>query len=652
MSDGCGRGTGFVRKAGGRWVVRAAAALLAAAPLGAAAQEGAREGKAFVLANDPGFVGNDPEVRVPVPPTGGAAPRKGKSPYGIAKDSEVRTLLREAGGNRKPEGFIITDFDGSASNRADDEEGRGPGAAKPDAVERALGLDRVARTHVQACLVEAGFYAGAADGLFGLRTRAAIRAWQESRGGGVTGFLTKAGLDALLAACKSGPRPRCTGKAGEEACWMEVEARPGCYVWSRNPRPGKTVSWSGACEGGRASGKGEMVRRSRGRDGAWRTLSGEGEMRGGRTRVGHWVVVVSDGTTWEGPYVDGKLHGLRVKRGSLGRDYICWFHGRRFEDASLCVEPAEGAMRAVRAVEARSGPGGEYERVTRLGADEMVRVTGAAGVWRRIGTADGTPLGFVPASSLGEGPQWEVGTVFRDCRECPEMVVVPAGEFMMGSPPSGDHGAESPVHRVTIAEPFAVGVYEVTFDEWDACVGGGGCGGYRPRDYEGWGRGIRPVIDVSWKDARAYVDWLSRRTGEDYRLLSEAEWEYAARAGTTTRYHWGDEIDWDRANCHAEMCGDNWEYTAPVGSFAANAFGLHDMHGNVWEWVGDCWNGSYAGAPSDGSVWESGDCGRRALRGGSWGSTPRNLRAAYRYGDGMGDRHGRNGFRVARTLAR
>ena len=349
---------------------------------------------------------------------------------------------------------------------------------------------------------------------------------------------------------------------------------------------------------------------------------------------------------------DGKLHGLRVGRDSFGRDDICWSHGERSEDAGLCVGPSEGAMRSVRAVEARSGPGEEYERLARPGADGKIRVTDAAARGGGSGRRTAPPLGFVPVSALEKGPQWEAGTVFRDCPECPEMVVIPAGEFMMGSPPSGDYRAESPVHRVTIAEPFAAGVYEVTFDEWDACVDDGGCGGYRPHDYEGWGRGIRPVIGVSWEDARAYVDWLSRRTGEDYRLLSEAEWEYAARAGTTTRYHWGDDIGRNRANCHAEMCGDRWEYTAPVGSFAANAFGLHDMHGNVWEWVGDCWNGSYADAPSDGSVWESGDCGRRVLRGGSWNSNPRNLRAAYRYWDHIGDRRSDNGFRVARTLAR
>ena len=232
------------------------------------------------------------------------------------------------------------------------------------------------------------------------------------------------------------------------------------------------------------------------------------------------------------------------------------------------------------------------------------------------------------------------------------MVVVPEGSFLMGSPTdeAGRFDDEGPAHRVTIARPFAVGVYEVTFAEWDACVSGGGCGGRRPDD-RGWGRGRRPVINVSWKDAKAYVEWLSRRTGEAYRLLSEAEWEYVARAGTRTRYWWGDKIGWKRACCSG--CWDRWggRQTAPVGSFSANAFGLHDVHGNVNEWVEDCWNESYRGAPRDGSAWTSGSCGLRVLRGGHWSSLPGHLRSAVR-----GTRtsllwFNDPGLRVARTLA-
>ena len=249
------------------------------------------------------------------------------------------------------------------------------------------------------------------------------------------------------------------------------------------------------------------------------------------------------------------------------------------------------------------------------------------------------------------GPVLEVGDVFRDCADCPEMVVVPSGSFMMGSPPSeeGRDDDEGPVHRVSISSAFAVGVYEVTFEEWDACVSAGDCGGYRPDD-EGWGREKRPVINVSRSDARVYVRWLSQKTDEDYLLLSESEWEYVARAGTTTRYHWGDAIGRNRANCNG--CGSRWdgELTSPVGSFGANAFGLHDVHGNVWEWVEDCYNDSYAGAPNDGSVWSSGTCSRHVLRGGSWYDDPRFLRAANRGGSGTGYRDNNFGFRVARTF--
>ena len=243
------------------------------------------------------------------------------------------------------------------------------------------------------------------------------------------------------------------------------------------------------------------------------------------------------------------------------------------------------------------------------------------------------------------------GAAFRDCPECPEMVAVPAGSFTMGSPPSetGREGDEGPAYRVTIPAPFAVGKYEATFSEWDACVSAGGCGGHRPDD-GGWGCGDRPAINVSWNDAKAYVRWLSGRTGKKYRLLSESEWEYAARAGTTTRYSWGNAIGRNRANC--DGCGSRWDNkTAPTGSFAANGFGLHDMHGNAREWVADCWNDDYAGAPSDGRARESGNCGRRVLRGGSWDYGPDLLRSAYRDWDGPDSRVDGLGFRVARTLA-
>ncbi len=230
--------------------------------------------------------------------------------------------------------------------------------------------------------------------------------------------------------------------------------------------------------------------------------------------------------------------------------------------------------------------------------------------------------------------------MFQDCPQCPEMVVVPAGSFMRSN-----GYAE---REVTIPKPFAVGVYEVTFDEWDACRRAGGCT-HNPED-DGWGRGSRPVINVDWNDAQEYVRWLSQKTGETYRLLSESEWEYAARAGTQTAYWWGDEIGTNRANCLG--CGSRWDYeqTAPVGSFSANAFGLYDVHGNVSEWVGDCWNHDIAVAPTDGSVWSSGDCGYRVLRGGQYFIEPKDIRSAYRHTRPAGSRISVVGFRVARTI--
>jgi formylglycine-generating enzyme required for sulfatase activity len=246
------------------------------------------------------------------------------------------------------------------------------------------------------------------------------------------------------------------------------------------------------------------------------------------------------------------------------------------------------------------------------------------------------------------------GTAFKECVHCPEMVVVPAGNFMMGSP-SGEKGRENnegPRRQVVIGKRFAVSRFEVTFEAWDACWTLGGCGS-QPSD-QGWGRGTRPVILVSWEDAKQYVAWLSRWTGKTYRLLSEAEWEYAARAGSDKAYAWGDDIGMGNANCFG--CRSKWRrkwddrQTVPVGSFAANAFGLHDMHGNVWEWVEDCYRDNYDNAPSDGKAVSSDGCTLRVLRGGSWDFNPQYLRSAYRGRLHPGDRFDGVGFRVARTL--
>ena len=236
----------------------------------------------------------------------------------------------------------------------------------------------------------------------------------------------------------------------------------------------------------------------------------------------------------------------------------------------------------------------------------------------------------------------------------PEMVVIPAGSFRMGCL-SGDCYRNEPVHSVSI-ESFELSKYEVTFEEYDAFTDA--TGRERAND-RGWGRGRRPVINVSWDDAVAYTQWLSSQTGERYRLPSEAEWEYAARAGSTTKYSWGNDIGRNRANCNG--CGSRWDkrQTAPVGSFSANRWGLHDMHGNVWEWVQDCWNRNYRGAPTDGSAWE--DCGTdsifgkyvrsdRGVRGGSFYTLKYDLESEHRYWFLPSTRSSALGFRVVRSF--
>ena len=240
------------------------------------------------------------------------------------------------------------------------------------------------------------------------------------------------------------------------------------------------------------------------------------------------------------------------------------------------------------------------------------------------------------------------GDVIQDCPECPKMVYIPAGSFRMGDIQGGGDSDEKPVHRVSV-QAFLMSVTEVTFAQWDACVAAGGCS--RKPDDGDWGRGSRPVINVSWKDiTEQYIPWLNKKTGTQYRLPTEAEWEYATRAGSETKYSWGNGIGNNKANC--DGCGSRWDdsQTAPVGSFAANAFGLYDMHGNVWEWTQDCWNGSYQGAPSDGTAWLSGNCDWRVLRGGSWLSNPNYLRSAYRFYKNAVIRYDIFGFRLARTL--
>jgi len=239
------------------------------------------------------------------------------------------------------------------------------------------------------------------------------------------------------------------------------------------------------------------------------------------------------------------------------------------------------------------------------------------------------------------------------------MITILPGSFMMGSPKDEVRrdSNESPRHKVTIDYPFEVGKFEVTFSEWGVCVANGGCRGHRPKD-GGWGRGNRPVINISWQDAKSYVKWLSRKTGLNYRLLSEAEWEYVARAGQKGPFSTGYSIGAYDANFNGEKpYGDGPQgpyirQTKPVGSYPANAFGLHDIHGNVYEWVEDCWNENHTGAPANGKARLRGNCKLRVMRGGSWVTHGYQMRASKRLRYTTDYRYDDYGFRVARTLGK
>ena len=491
------------------------------------------------------------------------------------------------------------------------------------AEEKGLGLPRSARVLVQDGLASVGFSPGESDGLFGAKTRGALRGWQKRRGLEETGYLTREQSEVLMALAEKKRMAEAARKA------VPVEPKP---APRREPvtDPAEVLLASGLrlsdwvllAEDRLGSGEHRAV-----------LVEGAGHLRThGRFASVESVVERA---------LDGLVEGIQVRDERSARTAL-------------------GSVERLRAVV------GERAELARIEAKAYARLGGfpeAVSAYRKW-------LGLVPAShperramlaAMQRAERGErdpvSGERFRDCDECPELVVVPSGSFMMGSPSSeaGRGADEGPVHRVTIAAPFAVGVYEVTFSEWDACRRSGGCG-HNPGD-KGWGRGNRPVVNVSWNDAQAYIRWLSSRTGREYRLLSESEWEYAARGGTTGPFHFGSTISPEQANYDGNYTygsgrkGRYRERTLPVGSFSPNAFGLHDVHGNVWEWVGDCWNGSYAGASSDGSAWTgSGDCGKRVLRGGSWGIIPGILRSANRYRYSAGNRVDDAGFRVARTL--
>ena len=272
-----------------------------------------------------------------------------------------------------------------------------------------------------------------------------------------------------------------------------------------------------------------------------------------------------------------------------------------------------------------------------------------AGKDRDRAVAGVTPVAATaPSNFASRNPR--PGDMFKDCEVCPAMVVLPTGALMIGSPTDEDGRLENegPRRRVIIPNPIAVGRYEVTFEDWDACVQDGGCS-HQPSD-QGWGRERYPVVNVNWHDAQAYTKWLSWKSGYRYRLLSEAEWEYAARARSQSARHWGETIGIRQANCKG--CASAWDnrQSAPAGSFRPNAFGLHDMLGNVWEWTEDCWNDSHKGATSIAQPRVEGQCQRRVLRGGGWFDGPEMVRSAVRVSRVTDLRYYVIGFRVARDL--
>lgn len=399
--------------------------------------------------------------------------------------------------------------------------------------------------------------------------------------------------------------------------------------------------------------------------------------------LGFMLAQTQDLTTWDGaprsPQLDTILRDLATLVGrpaqpnmeGLDRTERAW---RRFGAPALArfalIEDLERAspprtMPSLLGAGGGSGPGAVSAPQNAL-LDDLRRT------WASF-PAKGDPAAVekfllrVRSVEPRSGLAWEIeeelagllrpGREFRDGPGLPLMVVIPAGSFLMGSPKTeeGRDEDEGPQRKVTIARPFAVGKFAVTFDEWDACAKEGGCPSNPKPSDQGWGRGTRPVINVSWGDAQEYRTWLSKKTGKTYRLLSEAEWEYACRAGTTTPFSFGETISTAQANYDGTetygkgVKGEYRQKTMPVGSFPANTFGLHDMHGNVSEWVQDCY-GHDTEAPSDGSPVEKSINSNRVLRGGSWYSNPQVLRSAYRNGKGPTLRSNVIGFRLARTL--
>ena len=320
-------------------------------------------------------------------------------------------------------------------------------------------------------------------------------------------------------------------------------------------------------------------------------------------------------------------------------------------------EPGRGIEDVFKITRARVAAASKGQQIpwesTSLTGELVLRAGAKSATGTTVALAEETRTrGLVPeaatrtARSEARPERPEPGTSFRDCERCPELVVVPPGRFRMGSPEAerGRQANEGPVRDMEVVRTLAIGRFEVSFEEWEACLLDGGCD--RWPDDRGFGRGKRPVIDVSWDDAMRYAAWLSRKTGKPYRLLSEAEWEYAARAGSSTARPWGEALEAGKARC-ADCGKAEGEGTAPAGAHGVNAWKLGDMLGNVWEWTADCYVPSLEKLPAEAAPATEGDCARRVMRGGSWLTSAKGVRSATRAPYPAGRRAANVGFRVA-----
>lgn len=486
---------------------------------------------------------------------------------------------------------------------------------------------------------------------------------------------------------------RCGEQHEGTGCWQELANRPGCYLWNDAFNKSVSPSWTGECSRGMAQGAGELQWTEQpppaSGDHAY-SASHRGAFRDGK-KDGHWTAGGSDGMhgfEYEASYVAGKKHGRWIynfggwikKEGAYVNDRR---HGHWVEHNNQAGFVEEGPyvddkrhgpwVKRYRDGKVEEGPyvddkrhGHWIERDPEGPVEEGPYVEGERhGHWVKR-YRDGN----VEEGSYVEGYRDMDWTIRREPESnkytdatlapgadvvdplLPEMVVIPAGSFRMGCVSGMDcDDNQEPLHEVSIAS-FELSKYEVTIEEYDRFTDATGRDRvlrYYPR--ESWGR--HPVIYVTWYDAVAYAEWLAARTGEPYRLPSEAEWEYAARAGTETAYSWGNDIGSNRGHC--DGCDSQWDdrTTAPVGSFEANPWMLHDMHGNAYEWVHDCAHYDYHGAPANGSVWaddEHCDPLQRVIRGGSYDHSPAQARSASRYSCGIGEQVKGVGFRIARTV--